>query len=302
MPTIIGVKFKEKGKTYFFAPNNIQFQVGDGAVVETVRGLEYTVVTVANTEVPDEDIKGELKNVVRKATEKDTATYNENAARRLPAIRQAQEFANKRNLDMKFVDAEFAFEGGKVVFFFTSDNRIDFRELVKDLASAFHLRIELRQIGIRDECKMKGGLGPCGRVCCCNDFLADFARVSIKMAKHQGLSLNPAKISGLCGRLMCCLKYEDDYYADTLKFMPKVNSQITTPNGNGIVVSVDMLRQTVVCRIAVNGNNETTELREYDLAQLGITPVYPNCSGDCNACDSDYSDDDISSLPSDDVE
>lgn len=257
MPTIIGVKFKEKGKTYFFAPNNIQFQVGDGAVVETVRGLEYTVVTVANTEVPDEDIKGELKNVVRKATDKDTATYNENAARRLPAIRQAQEFANKRNLDMKFVDAEFAFEGGKVVFFFTSDNRIDFRELVKDLASAFHLRIELRQIGIRDECKMKGGLGPCGRVCCCNDFIADFALVSIKKAKNQGLSLNPAKISGLCGRLMCCLKYEDDYYADTLKFMPKVNSQITTPNGNGIVVSVDMLRQTVVCRIAVNGNDET---------------------------------------------
>ena len=185
---------------------------------------------------------------------------------------------------MKIVDSEFAFEGGKVVFFFTSDNRIDFRELVKDLAAAFRLRIELRQIGIRDECKLKGGLGPCGRICCCNDFLSDFARVSIKMAKHQGLSLNPTKISGLCGRLMCCLKYEDDYYADTLKFMPKVNSQIVTPNGDGIVVSVDMLRQTVVCRVATGGNDEATELHEYNLEQLGITPVYPNCSG-CGSCD-----------------
>lgn len=293
MPTIIGVKFKQKGKTYFFSPDNIQFEVGDGAIVETTRGLEYTFVTVANTDVPDSDIKGELKPIVRKATDKDTATYNELTERRIPAIRQAQELANKRKLDMKVVDAEFAFEGGKVVFFFTSDNRIDFRELVKDLASAFRLRIELRQIGIRDECKMKGGLGPCGRVCCCNDFLSDFARVSIKMAKHQGLSLNPSKISGLCGRLMCCLKYEDDYYADTLKFMPKLNSSITTPNGEGIVVSVDMLRQTVVCRVAsanANGGDDATELKEYDLSQLGITPVYPNCSGDCNACNDDAED------------
>ncbi len=152
MPTIIGVKFKQKGKTYFFAPNGIQFQAGDGAIVETARGLEYTFVTIANTDVPDEDIKGELKNVVRKATDKDTATYNELLERRLPAIRQAQELANKRNLDMKIVDAEFAFEGGKVAFFFTSDNRIDFRELVKDLASAFRLRIDIRQIGTREEC------------------------------------------------------------------------------------------------------------------------------------------------------
>lgn len=300
MPTIIGVKFKQKGKTYFFAPNEIQFKVGDGAIVETARGLEYTFVTIANTEVSDEDIKGELKSVVRKATDKDTATYNDCAERRLPAIRQAQELANKRKLDMKFVDAEFAFEGGKVVFFFTSDNRIDFRELVKDLAAAFRVRIELRQIGIRDECKLKGGLGPCGRVCCCNDFLADFVRVSIKMAKHQGLSLNPSKISGLCGRLMCCLKYEDDYYADTLKFMPKVNSQITTPNGSGIVVSVDMLRQTVVCRVAAGDKDDTTELHEYDLAQLGITPVYSACGG-CGNCDADNSDADADELADQDT-
>lgn len=291
MPTIIGVKFKEKGKTYFFAPNNIEFAVGDGAIVETPRGLEYTYVTLANTEVSDDEIKGELKPVARKATEKDAATHAENLARRLPAIRQAQQLANKRNLDMKFVDAEFAFEGGKVVFYFTSDTRVDFRDLVKELASVFRLRIDLRQIGIRDECKLKGGLGPCGRVCCCNDFLSDFVRVSIKMAKHQGLSLNPVKISGLCGRLMCCLKYEDDYYADTAKFMPKINSQITTPAGDGIVVSVDMLRQTVVCRVATG--SETTELREFNLAELGITPVYPDCAscnGSCADTDVDVDD------------
>lgn len=298
MPTIIGVKFKQKGKTYFFAPNGVEFNEGDGAIVETPRGLEYTFVTMPNCEVADEDIKGELKNVIRKATDRDTETYNDLLNRRLPAIRQAQELANKRGLEMKVVDAEFAFEGNKVVFFFTSDNRIDFRELVKDLASAFHMRIELRQIGIRDECKLKGGLGPCGRVCCCNDFLSDFARVSIKMAKHQGLSLNPSKISGLCGRLMCCLKYEDDYYADTLKFMPKINSQILTPDGNGIVVSVDMLRQTVVCRISANGNDETAELREYDLAQLGIEAVYPNRE-ECQNCENVDSDsaDDVDDLP-----
>lgn len=287
MPTIIGVKFKQKGKTYFFDPNNILFQINDGAIVETQRGLEYTFVTVPNTEVDASDIKGELKSVVRKATDKDVATYNDCAARRLPAIRQAQALANKRNLDMKIVDAEFAFEGGKVVFFFTSDTRIDFRELVKDLASSFRLRIELRQIGIRDECKIKGGLGPCGRVCCCNDFLPDFARVSIKMAKHQGLSLNPSKISGLCGRLMCCLKYEDDYYAETLKFMPKVNQPITTPNGEGIVVSVDMLRQTVVCRVAAG--DDASELHEYTLDRLGITPVYTNCGCCADTADADDS-------------
>lgn len=295
MPTIIGVKFKQQGKTYFFAPNNQQFAVGDGVVVETARGHEYAFVTIANTDVPDEDIKGELKPVVRKATDKDVATYNDNLARRLPAIRQAQQLANARKLDMKIVDAEFAFDGSKVVFFFTSDNRIDFRELVKDMAASFHLRIELRQIGIRDECKLKGGLGPCGRVCCCNDFLSDFVRVSIKMAKHQGLSLNPTKISGLCGRLMCCLKYEDDYYADTAKFMPKLNSTITTPAGEGIVVSLDMLRQTVVCR--VSKGEDSSELHEYNLTELGITPIYPDCSTCANSSDDVDDDDDIDDIP-----
>ncbi len=277
MPTIIGAKFKDKGKTYFFDPKNIQFAVGDGVIVETSRGTEYASVSLANTQVDPSEIKGELKPVVRKATDKDAAAHRANEEKRLPSIRKAQQLAANRKLDMKIVDAEFAFEGGKVLFFFTSDNRIDFRDLVRDLAAEFRMRIELRQIGIRDECKLKGGLGPCGRVCCCNDYLADFARVSIKMAKHQGLSLNPGKISGLCGRLMCCLKYEDDYYAETLKFMPKLNSQITTPNGRGTVVSVDMLRQTVVARVAVGEDNG--ELHEYTLDELGITPVYSKCCG-----------------------
>ena len=292
MPTIIGVKFKQKGKTYFFAPNNQQFAVGDGAIVETTRGNEYTFVTIPNTDVPDSDVKGELKPVVRKATERDLQNYNDNQANRLPAVRQAQKCANRRNLDMKVVDAEFAFDGSKAVFYFTSDNRIDFRDMVKELASLFHTRIEMRQIGIRDECKMKGGLGPCGRVCCCNDFLPDFARVSIKMAKHQGLSLNPTKISGLCGRLMCCLKYEDDYYADVQKFMPKLNSTINTPNGQGTVISIDMLRQTVVCRVSVAEDN--TELREYTVAELGIEPAYPTCCG-CSDCADTAVDDDAES-------
>lgn len=286
MPTIIGVKFKEKGKTYFFDPKTTQFAVGDGAIVETARGTEYSTVALANTEVDQTEIKGELKPVVRKATEKDAATHRANEEKRLPSIRRAQQLANARKLEMKIVDAEFAFDGGKVVFFFTSDNRIDFRDLVRDLAAEFRMRIELRQIGIRDECKMKGGLGPCGRVCCCNDYLADFARVSIKMAKHQGLSLNPGKISGLCGRLMCCLKYEDDYYAETLKFMPKVNSQITAPDGLATVVSVDMLRQTVVARVSTG--EDSSELYEYTLEQLGITPVYSKCyGGECAEADAD---------------
>ena len=297
MPTIIGVKFKDRGKTYFFDPKNTQFAIGDGAIVETTRGAEYVEVIIPNTEIDQTEIKGELKPVIRKATDKDVNQHKQNEEKRAPAIRQAQAMANARKLDMKIVDAEFSFDGSKLTFFFTSDNRIDFRDLVKDLASTYHTRIELRQIGIRDECKLKGGLGPCGRVCCCNDYLNDFVRVSIKMAKHQGLSLNPAKISGLCGRLMCCLKYEDEYYADTLKFMPKINQQVNTPNGEGVVVSVDMLRQTVVTRTTLK--DDSTELHEYTLAELGITPVYPDKCADCGGCANDDAadEDDTDELP-----
>ncbi len=283
MSTIVGVQFRNTGKIYYFAPGKLTFAKGEGAIVETARGLEYGEVMIANCEVDESEIKGELKKVVRKATPKDTANYNSNLARRPKAIRDAQAMANKRNLDMKVVDAEFCFDGSKAIFYFTADQRIDFRDLVKEMAATFHCRIELRQIGIRDECKMKGGLGPCGRVCCCNCCNTDFDRVSIKMAKHQGLSLNPTKISGLCGRLMCCLKFEDEYYAETLKFMPKLNSEVTTPDGKGKVESVDMLHQTV--RVRVTLSQEESTVNEYTLEELGIKAVYPDhsCEG-CGGC------------------
>ena len=258
MQTIVGIQFRNTGKVYYFAPGKLVFVKGDGAIVETARGLEYAEVVLPNCEVDDSEIKGELKPVVRKATPKDTANYRVNLERRPKAIRDAQSMANKRKLDMKVVDAEFSFDGSKATFYFTADQRVDFRDLVKEMAATFRCRIELRQIGIRDECRMKGGLGPCGRVCCCNCCNTDFDRVSIKMAKHQGLSLNPTKISGLCGRLMCCLKFEDEYYAETLKFMPKLNSEVNTPDGKGKVDSVDMLHLTVKVRVQTS-EEESTE-------------------------------------------
>ncbi len=288
MPNIVGVQFKKSGKAYYFDPKDIVFRENDGVIVETAHGVEYGTVAIANTEVAESEIKGELKAVVRKATEKDEAQHKAICEKRPQAIREAQERANKRNLEMKIVDAEFAFDNSKVVFYFTADNRVDFRELVKELASTFRMRIELRQIGIRDECKMKGGLGPCGRVCCCNAYLNDFERVSIKMAKTQGLSLNPTKISGLCGRLMCCLKFEDDYYSQTTKFMPKVNSEINTPHGKGKVTEIDVIRQLVTVR--VTKSDDETEICVFTLPELGITPVYTNTVFDAKSDDGDDSD------------
>ncbi len=302
MQTIVGIQFRNTGKVYYFAPGKLVFAKGDGAIVETARGLEYAEVVLPNCEVDDSEIKGELKPVVRKATPKDTANYRINLERRPKAIRDAQAMANKRKLDMKVVDAEFSFDGSKATFYFTADQRVDFRDLVKEMAATFRCRIELRQIGIRDECRMKGGLGPCGRVCCCNCCNTDFDRVSIKMAKHQGLSLNPTKISGLCGRLMCCLKFEDEYYAETLKFMPKLNSEVKTPDGKGKVDSVDMLHLTV--KVRVQTSEEESTVNEYTLEELGITPVYSKgCSG-CGGCGKNDNDDDAADdvLPTDDEE
>ena len=302
MQTIVGIQFRNTGKVYYFAPGKLVFAKGDGAIVETARGLEYAEVVLPNCEVDDSEIKGELKPVVRKATPKDTANYRINLERRPKAIRDAQAMANKRKLDMKVVDAEFSFDGSIATFYFTADQRVDFRDLVKEMAATFRCRIELRQIGIRDECRMKGGLGPCGRVCCCNCCNTDFDRVSIKMAKHQGLSLNPTKISGLCGRLMCCLKFEDQYYAETLKFMPKLNSEVNTPDGKGKVDSVDMLHLTV--KVRVQTSEEESAVNEYTLEELGITPVYSKgCSG-CGGCGKNDNDDEAADdvLPTDDEE
>lgn len=265
MPNIVGIQFKGVGKVYYFDPNSITFNKGDGVIVETARGVEYGVVSIPNSQISQEKIVGTLKPVIRKATEKDLAQYNDNLSKREGAMAIAKEKIEKHGLDMKLVDAEYTFDGTKLIFSFTAENRVDFRELVKDLAGQFHTRIELRQIGIRDECKVVGGLGPCGRPCCCNSFSCD-SRVTIKMAKNQGLSLNPTKISGLCGRLMCCLKYEDEYYAETLKLMPKVGAEITMPEGVAVVESVDMLRQTIKAKVTLK--NGETEIKQYHASQL----------------------------------
>lgn len=249
MAKIIGVKFKQYGKLYYFAPGNGEFAEGQGVIVETARGAEYATVCMPCKEVPDEELVAPLKPVLRAATEKDMENMRRNEERRAPAMKTAAEKIAARGLDMKLVDCEFAFDGSKVVFYFTADGRVDFRELVKDLSSVFHMRIELRQIGVRDEAKLLGGFGPCGRECCCSVCMPDFQKVSIKMAKNQGLSLNPGKISGLCGRLMCCLAYENDYYAEACKKMPKVGSEVGTPEGTGTVVNANMLKMEAKVRI-----------------------------------------------------
>ncbi|MCD8309338.1 MAG: stage 0 sporulation family protein [Clostridia bacterium] len=249
MAKIIGVRFKDCGKVYYFAPGKDKYKEGDGVVVETARGIEYATVTMEEREVPEEELVAPLKPVIRLATEKDKETLRLNEEKRGGAMKVAQEKIAARGLEMKLIDCEFTFDGTKVIFYFTADGRVDFRELVKDLSSVFRIRIELRQIGIRDEAKMMGGLGPCGRVCCCSSCMPDFKKVSIKMAKNQGLSLNPAKISGMCGRLMCCLAYENDYYAEAYKKMPKIGSEVITPEGAGSVVNVNMLKMEVKVKI-----------------------------------------------------
>ena len=265
MAKIIGVKFKDSGKLYYFAPGEDTYSEGQGVIVETARGVEYATVCVPLKDVPDEELVAPLKPVLRAATEKDEETVRRNEERRAPALKTAEEKIAARGLDMKLVDCEFTFDGTKVIFYFTADGRVDFRELVKDLSAVFHIRIELRQIGVRDETKMLGGLGPCGRVCCCASCMPDFKKVSIKMAKNQGLSLNPGKISGLCGRLMCCLAYENDYYAEACKKMPKVGSEVTSPEGAGTVVNVNMLKMEVKVRIE---KGDATVYKDFPVDQL----------------------------------
>ena len=244
MAKIIGVKFKNTAKIYYFAPANDTdvYEEKSGVVVETAKGLEFGTVVFGVKEVPDSEIVHPLKPVLRKATEKDIKTVKDNEKKIPDAMEYAENKIREMKLDMKLIGCEFAFDGKKLVFYFTSDGRVDFRELVKVLAARFHLRIELRQIGIRDETKILGGIAPCGRTCCCSSCMSDFGKVSIKMAKTQGLHLNPGKISGLCGRLMCCLEYENDYYAEVYGKMPKVGGTVGTPEGQGVVVSNDMLK------------------------------------------------------------
>lgn len=241
MAEVIGVRFKEVGKVYYFDPNGIQMKKGDMAIVETARGVECGEVAMENREIEDKDIVHPLKKMIRKATQGDLKKVEENRKKERHAFEICEKKILDHKLEMKLVDVEYTFDNNKILFYFTADGRVDFRELVKDLASVFRTRIELRQIGVRDEAKMMGGLGICGRPFCCTSFLGEFQPVSIKMAKEQGLSLNPVKISGTCGRLMCCLKYEQAAYSDLLRTTLKNGAVVNTPEGRGVVVDVNLL-------------------------------------------------------------
>ncbi len=249
MVRVAGVKFKTAGKVYYFDPDNLDIKAGDDVIVETARGMEFGTVTMDVTEVAESDIVSPLKKIVRVANEKDHKQHIENVKKKEKALKLCQEKVDKHGLVMKLIDVEYTFDNSKIVFYFTADGRVDFRELVKDLAGVFKMRIELRQIGVRDEAKMLGGIGSCGRALCCHSWLADFEPVSIKMAKVQNLSLNPTKISGICGRLMCCLKYENDIYMELRKGMPEVGEKVKTPDGIGKVVDTVLLERLVKVRL-----------------------------------------------------
>ena len=249
MAEIVGVRFKEVGKVYYFDPDGVSLKKGDRVIVETARGIECGEVAMDNRIVDDEEIVHPLKMIIREATEEDLKTVEENKKKEKEAFDICLKKIANHGLEMHLVDVEYTFDNSKILFYFTADGRVDFRELVKDLASVFRTRIELRQIGVRDESKMLGGLGMCGRPFCCGTFLGEFQPVSIKMAKEQGLSLNPVKISGTCGRLMCCLKYEQDAYEHLLKITPKQGATVETAEGRGTVVDVNLLTGILKVRL-----------------------------------------------------
>ena len=263
MYDVVGIRFKKAGKIYYFDPNDILIEKGDYVIVETVRGVEYGKVVIAPKKVSENDVVLPLKKVLRIADQKDQMIVDENRSAAKEAYEVCCEKVSLHDLDMKLVDVEYTFDRNKVIFYFTADGRVDFRELVKDLASIFRTRIELRQIGVRDEAKMLGGIGPCGRMLCCSTFLGDFEPVSIKMAKDQNLSLNPTKISGLCGRLMCCLKYENDEYESAKEQLPDLGEWINTPDGRGKVVGLNILERLLQVEIS-----EQERVLEYTLEEI----------------------------------
>lgn len=263
MIEVIGVRFKEAGKIYYFDPNLLNIQLDSYVIVETVRGIEFGEVVIVNKQVEKDDVILPLKKVMRIADDKDQLNMNENKKLSLKAFDICSDKISHHKLEMNLVDVEYTFDRNKVIFYFTAEGRVDFRNLVKDLAALFKTRIELRQIGVRDEAKMLGGIGPCGRMLCCSTFLGDFDPVSIKMAKDQSLSLNPAKISGLCGRLMCCLKYENDNYEQAKREMPDIGQKIKTPYGVGRVIDLNILEQVVQIEI-----KEEEKTIEYTLDEL----------------------------------
>ncbi len=268
MAIIVGIKYRNSAKVYYFDPIGINFELDDGVIVETPRGLEFATVVIPNKDVDEGEIVQPLKPVVRKATAEDVAQLQKNLADKENALKIMHEKITEMNIPMKLVDAEYTFDRAKLIFYFTAEGRVDFRELVRVLASIFKTRIDLRQIYERDDIKMRGALAPCGRPCCCTTHLPDFEKVSIKMAKIQGLSLNPQKINGVCGRLMCCLKYENDYYAQTYKLMPKVGSTVNTPDGEGTVESNDLLKQTA--RVKVMLKDGSFDIKTYSIEDMHI--------------------------------
>ena len=263
MYDVVGVRFKKAGKIYYFDPGDLSIQKDDFVIVETVRGVEYGKAVVARKQVDENDVVLPLKKVVRIAEQKDRMIVDENKQAAQEAYDVCNEKVNEHQLDMKLVDVEYTFDRNKIIFYFTADGRVDFRELVKDLAAIFRTRIELRQIGVRDEAKMLGGIGPCGRMLCCSTFLGDFDPVSIKMAKDQNLSLNPTKISGLCGRLMCCLKYENDEYEEAKRLLPDLGEMIVTPQGKGKVVGLNILERLLQVEV-----KELEQVLEYTLDEI----------------------------------
>lgn len=284
MPKVIGVKFKKSSRIYDFEAGEHSYTEGCGVIVETSRGTEYGIVMTLPREVADSAVVQPLKPIVRLSTEADDAHYAELEARRDETMRICNEKIEKSGLEMKLVDAEYTFDNAKLIVYFTANGRVDFRDLVRDLASAFKMRIELRQIGERDECKMLGGLGSCGRECCCRAHLPDYAHVSIKMAKTQGLSLNPTKISGLCGRLMCCLSYENAFYAEVNKRLPKMGSQVfTADKRKGTVVALNQLKETVRLRIE---ENDKAEYADFSADEI-VRPNNPHENQKRRAAESD---------------
>ncbi len=266
MAKVVGVKFNHSSKLYYFNPEDKNYKINDKIIVETSRGVEYGVILSGPKEVEDKDLILPLKPILRLATKKDIEKVRIHEEKIPWVISTTQKEVEKFNLDMKVVDAEFPFDDSKVIIYFTAPNRIDFRDLVKSLAVLLKQRIELHQIGVRDEAKLLGGIAPCGRVCCCKCFLPDFKRVSIKMAKNQGLSLNPAKISGLCGKLMCCLEYENEPYEEAFKKMPKVGSEVTTPDGKATVISNNMLKLLVKTKTVQEDGS--VKYAEYKLCEV----------------------------------
>ncbi len=267
MVNVVGVRFKSVGKIYYFDPGDIEIKKGDNVIVETARGVEFGSVVLADKQIGEDEIVSPLKSVLRKATEDDVKVMLTNKEKEKQAFEKCVQKIAEHKLEMKLVDVEYTFDHNKILFYFTADGRIDFRELVRDLASMFKTRIELRQIGVRDEAKMLGGIGICGRPLCCSTYLGEFEPVSIKMAKEQSLSLNPTKISGTCGRLMCCLKNEQEAYEDLIRRTPQPGSVVKTPDGKGSVVSANLLKSIVSVSLDIDGEKE---IKEYKLSDIKI--------------------------------